>query len=401
MPPPRPQTIKSFFASFCSQKEGLASLPVAAFLAAIFMPAGIAMAFLPLWLAERGLSAAAIGQVLGVATLARLLATPGWGRLADHLGRRPVLGAAAGLTTLACLALLPAQGFALLMLVVLLQGAAASALAPVTDALTLGLAQQRRLDYGRVRATGSAAFMAATALGGWLVDLAGVRIVPLLLAGCYAAATLLAIPLPDHAAPRPAERPRFGQGGLELLRYRPFLLTLASSALIQGAHAAYYGLASLYWRQHGLSDTLIGLLWAEGLISEIALFFWGRRLAERLGPAGLTALAALASILRWGVTGATTALPALLVVQLLHGATFGMQHYSAMLMLNRTVAPSRAATAQTLHATLGSSVPTGLLIWFTASLFDGGGQVFLLMALLAGFALLLVPALRRAWANAA
>ncbi len=382
------------------RNPGPASLPVAAFLVAIFMPSGLTTAFLPLWLADRGLSAAAIGQLLGIATLARLLATPGWGRLADHLGRRPVLSAAAGLTTLACLAMLPAQGFAALMLVVLLQSAAASALMPVTDALTLGLAQQRRLDYGRVRAIGSAAFMAATALGGWLVDLAGVRILPMLLAGCYAAATLFAYPLPDRTVPRPAERRRFGQGGVELLRYRPFLLTLAASALIQGAHAAYYGLASLYWRQHGLSDTLIGLLWAEGLISEIALFFWGRRLAERLGPAGLTALAALASVLRWGVTGATTALPALLVVQLLHGATFGMQHYSAMLMLNRTVAPARAATAQTLHATLGSSVPTGLLIWLTASLYDGSGRAFLLMALLAACALPLAPGLRRAWAAA-
>lgn len=266
-----------------------ASLPVAAFLVAIFMPSGITAAFLPLWLAERGLSAAAIGQVLGIATLARLLATPAWGRLADRLGRRLVLGAAAGLATLACLALLPAQGFAVLLVVVLVQSGATSALMPVADALSLSLAQQRRLDYGRVRASGSAAYMAAAALGGWLVDMAGVRIVPMLLAGCYAAATLLAYPLPDRATPQPAptERARFGQGGAELLRYRPFLLTMASSALIQGAHAAYYGLASLYWRQHGLSDTLIGLLWAEGLISEIALFFWGRRLAERLGPAGL------------------------------------------------------------------------------------------------------------------
>ena len=102
-----------------------------------------------------------------------------------------------------------------------------------------------------------------------------------------------------------------------------------------------------------------------------------------------------------GRLGATTALPALLVVQLLHGATFGMQHYSAMLMLNRTVAPARAATAQTLHATLGSSVPTGLLIWLTANLYDGSGQVFLLMALLAACALPLAPGLRRAWRMAA
>jgi hypothetical protein len=66
----------------------------------------------------------------------------------------------------------------------------------------------------------------------------------------------------------------------------------ACSALIQGAHAAYYGFAPLFWRSQGFSDSTIGLLIAEGIIAEVALFAWGRRLVERLGPAGLTACAA-------------------------------------------------------------------------------------------------------------
>lgn len=369
------------------------SLPVAVFLAAIFIPAGIATAFLPIWLADRGLSAAAIGQVLGLSTVGRLLATPGWGRLADRLGRRrPVLAWAAGLAMLASLAYLPAQGFWVVMLVTVAQGAAASALMPVADALTLALAREGRLDYGRVRAVGSAAYMGATALGGWLVDLAGVRILPLVLAAGFGAGAFLARLLPEPAAPPVGLHPR---GSGRLLGYRPFLLTLAASALIQGGHAAYYGLASLYWRSHGLSDTLIGLLWAEGVISEIALFFWGRRLAERLGPAGLTLCAALAAMLRWTVTGLTTNLGALLAMQVLHGATYGMQHLSAMLMLSRAIPPERAATAQTLHATLGSSVPIGVLIWLTGAFYDGSGRVFLAMAVLGAVALFTVPGLRK------
>lgn len=370
-----------------------ASLPVAVFLAAIFIPAGVTTAFLPVWLADRGLSAAAIGQVLGLSTIGRLLATPGWGRLADRLGRRrPVLGAASGLALLASLALLPAEGFWVLLAVAVALGAASSALMPVADALSLALAREGRMEYGRVRAVGSAAYMGATAAAGWLVDLASVRILPLLLAGGFAAATLLSRLLPEPAAPPHAIH---ATGGARLLAYRPFLLTLAASALIQGGHAAYYGLASLYWRHHGLSDTMIGLLWAEGVVSEIALFFWGRKLADRLGPAGLTLCAALAAMLRWTVTGLTTDIAVLLAMQTLHGATYGMQHLSAMRMLSGRIAPERAATAQTLHATLGSSVPTGALIWITGALYDGSGRVFLLMAALGALALFIVPALRK------
>ena len=84
-------------------------------------------------------------------------------------------------------------------------------------------------------------------------------------------------------------------GGWELFRLPPFRLTVACTALIQGAHAAYYGFAAIYWRHQGFSDAVIGLLFAEGIIAEILLFLRGRRLVERLGPAGLTACAAAAA----------------------------------------------------------------------------------------------------------
>src|SRR6202051_263309 len=60
---------------------------VALFFAALFCAAAINTAFLPLWFADHGLSAAAIGQVLGLASLLRVMAGPGGGTLADRVGR--------------------------------------------------------------------------------------------------------------------------------------------------------------------------------------------------------------------------------------------------------------------------------------------------------------------------
>ncbi len=58
-----------------------------------------------------------------------------------------------------------------------------------------------------------------------------------------------------------------------------------------------------------MSDAVIGLLMAEAIIAEIALFAWGRRLIERLGPAGLTACAAagIGGALERDSAGATSA----------------------------------------------------------------------------------------------
>ena len=375
-----------------------AGVRVALFFAALFAAGAINTAFLPLWFADRGLSAVAIGQVLGIASLLRVVAGPSWGTVADRIGRRrPVLLAAAAAASGAALLYLPLYGFAALLLVASVQGVASSALNPLIDSLALALARERRMEYGPVRSIGSIAYMAASAGAGWLLSVTGSWVVPWLLVGSYGSAAAVTPLLPEAARAPAAPR---ALAGLRLLANRPFRLAVLASALIQGAHAAYYGFAPLLWRSQGFSDSVIGLLVAEGIVAEVALFAWGRRLVERLGPAGLTACAATASLIRWSVTACAPPLGVLVVVQLLHAATFAMQHLSAMLVLSRAVPPERAATAQALHGALGYGAPTGLLMLLAGLLYARfGGAVFLAMAAIGGSAVVLVKPLRTAMAG--
>ena len=214
----------------------------------------------------------------------------------------------------------------------------------------------------------------------------------------YGAAAALGLSLPEAAAP-PASSHR--RGGAALFRNRAFQLAIGCTALIQGGHAAYYGFAALFWRSQGYSDTIIGLLIAEGIIAEILLFTSGRRLVDWLGPAGLTFCAALGSILRWTVTAMAPPLPVLAMVQLVHAATFAMQHLSAMLVLSHCVPTQRAATAQAMHSALGYGAPTGVMMLLSGWLYARyGGLVFLAMAVTGGSALLLVGPLARETARA-
>ncbi len=347
-------------------------------------------AYLPLWFADRGLSAAEIGQVLGVASLLRVMAVPGWGWLSDAWGRqRLMLFAAAGSAAVCAAALPSGDGVLALMAIVSVQGVAASALAPLADAATLALAAAGRLEYGRTRAWGSVAYMAATAGAGALLGRTGSWVVPWLLAAGYGIAAGFAAVLPRVAVAPPAA------GAGHPLRARAFRLALIASALIQGSHAAYYAFASLHWRAAGIPDGVIGLLIAEGIVAEVALFLWGRGLVERLGPARLTGLAAAACVVRWTATAFVVNVPALAVVQLLHAATFAFQHLSAMLVL-RALPARGAASAQTLLAALGFSAPTGLLIWLSGRIYgQAGGLVFLVMAGVGGAALFAARAMGR------
>ncbi len=370
-------------------------LRVGLFLAAFFAAGAITTAYLPVWFAGRGLSSAEIGQVLGLGSLLRVAMVPGWGWVADRVGGRAALFAGAAIAA-GSAALLPAAwGFAVILLISAAQGVAASALTPLTDALSLALAAARRLDYGRTRAYGSVAYMAATAFGGALLGAVGSGLVPWAIAGLYALAAGLALALPGIAVPPPAVRIRQGWHS------RSFRLALLATALIQGAHAAYYSFAALHWRAAGIPDGVIGLLIAEGIVAEVALFIWGRPLVERLGPARLTAVAAGASVLRWTVTAFVTDVPTLAAVQLLHAATFACQHLSTMLVL-RALPAQRAGTAQAVMSALGFSAPTGLLVWVSGLIYGAaGGLTFLLMAAVGGSALLIVPALARAAPRAA
>ena len=211
---------------------------------------------------------------------------------------------------------------------------------------------------------------------------------PWLLAASYGAGAIV-MPLLPQTAGRPGVRRSLA--GLHLFANRPFRLAGPTSALIQGAHAAYYGFAPLFWRAHGLSDGVIGVLIAEGIVAEVALFAPGRRLIERLGPAALTACAAIASIIRWSAMACAPPLALLAVIQLLHAATFAMQHLSAMLVLSRSVPPERAATARRCMPRSATARPAAFWCCSRGFVYARfGGLAFLAMAAIGGGALLLV-----------
>ena len=364
-------------------------------MATMFATFAVSGAFLPLFLSDRGLSAEEIGAALALTSLVRVFSGPCWGVLADRLGRRrSVMAASAAGAALAAACLIPARGFVMFALVIAVQGAAASAMSPLIDSLALALARAGRMQYGPPRAAGSAAFMRASALGGQVLALAGTGIVPVLLTGGFLLAAAIALVLPEPERPPPAAR-RF-TGALSVLRQPAFRLVLLSSALVQGSHAAFYAFAPLHWRAQGIGDGTIGLLIAIGIVAEVALFLWGRRLIEYLGPAGLTLGAAGAGVLRWSVTAITGDLAILFPIQALHAVTFAFQHQSAMLMLQREIPPERAATAQALYNALGMGAPTGLMVFVSGLLYARiNGHVFFVMAALCLAALAVAPRLGR------
>lgn len=367
-------------------------MPYLALFSAVFATIGVVQPFLPAFLAARGLAPGEVSLALALGSGVRLLAGPLAGRGADALADpRWLLGLVALAGALAAAGFAGAAGLLGFLAVQAAFNAASAPIIPLSDTLALGAAGQGRIDYGRVRAAGSLAFMLASALAGWLVGGWGLGLVPWLVAGgmlaTLAAALTLPRPLPRESGPRRA-------GFLATLRLPGLARLLLLSGLIQASHAAYYGFAAIHWAAAGHSPGTIGLLWAEGVVGEVLLFMAGRRLMRRLGARGLALLAAGAGLLRWLALAASTDLPVLALAQWLHAFSFGAQHLAAMNLLLALVPPAQAGTAQTLHAALGVGLLTGLMTLASGPLYAAfGGGVFLAMALLCAAALPLALAM--------
>jgi PPP family 3-phenylpropionic acid transporter len=371
---------------------------------------GVSSPFLPAFFGARGLAPEQLGILFAAGTAVRLVSGPLCGRLADLTqALRAVLAVCTGLAALVALGLLPAAGFGTLLVISVLHAAALAPITTLADALALAAAVPRdgarRFEYGWVRGTGSAAFIAGTLLSGQLVGAWGLTSIIVSQAALLSAAAGAALLVPEPAGhgrvPAIAEDVPPG-GVLELLRIPLFRGVMVVAALVLGSHAMHDAFAVIRWSAAGVTPAMASVLWSESVAAEVVVFFVvGPPLVKRLRPAGVMALAAMAGVLRWVTMAVTTDVLALAMVQPLHGLTFAALHLACMRLIAAIVPPHLAATAQAMYA-VGAGGTTALLTLASGRLYASlGAGGFLVMALLCAAAVPLTLRLHRVHARPA
>jgi len=369
---------------------------LAGFYGVIFFLIGVMVPFWPLWMTSRGLTPEDIGVVMAVGMLMKVGANPLVAGFADRTGerRRPLIL----LSIAACLAFAAfwaADGFWPVLAVTMAFFLCWSPLMPLIETLTMQLGANGQLDYGRVRLWGSLTFIAAAWGGGWVLTGRDEDIIYWIILGSAATVIAAAMLLPDARLPK-ADHGRSFAPILRVLKDRTFLWFILATGLIQTSHVIYYAFGTIHWRNAGHSEAVIGGLWAEGVIAEVVLFIWGGKVIKRVGPARLIALAGLAGLIRWWGTGITDALPALLVLQILHGATFGAAHLGAIHFIAQRMEASISATAQSVYAAAVSGIGFSIVSIFSGHMFAAhGGGAYLPMAVMAGLGGVIAFTLRR------
>ena len=379
---------------------GWLSVParVALAFAAMYFVTGVSTPFLPVWLESRGLTVGQIGLLTIVPQLVRMACSPAVGFEADRRqAHRSLVMWLSGLGLAAWLLLAQAPGF-VVALAAMAAIALSNAMGPLVESIAMAGVRTQDYDYGRMRLWGSASFVVANLFGGWLASSFGNgAVIWLMVAG--AAATLcvsLLLQQPGAMDAVAGVRRRLTLADARGLLLIPNMsaLLLAAGA-VQGAHGMFYAYGTLHWQAQGIGANWFGVLWAVGLVTEIALFWWSKEAVRRIGAAELLVFGAGLSVLRWTLMAFDPPLPLLLPLQVLHGLTFGASHLGAMHVLARIAPPDQSATAQALYAlvsTLGVVVATAIAARVYPS---AGGMTYLAMAMIAAAGLAAAERMRR------
>jgi MFS transporter, PPP family, 3-phenylpropionic acid transporter len=371
------------------------ALRVAMFFAALFLIMGLHLPFLPLWLDFAGLNATEIAVITAAPLFLRVLFTPLVALRADQTGqpRRYVMLLAVAATVLAAL-LLGVSGFWLIFTVVFAFTLCLSTMMPLTETIAVAGVKADGLDYGRMRLWGSLAFIGVGFLGGALIDATGPSIIVWLILLASAITMLAALWLPEtQGAKRQADVTTPGPSKLltadarRLVSSRMFLVFLLAVGAIQGAHAMFYTFGALHWRTLGHSTSLIGALWALGVLAEVVLFAYSTSVVRRFGPTLLVLIGGGAAVLRWTAMAFDPGLTFLIALQLLHALTYGATHLGAIHFIARAVPEGAAGTAQALYGTVAAGMMIAAATMASGPIYrsyDGLGYVAMTVLALVG-----------------
>jgi PPP family 3-phenylpropionic acid transporter len=373
---PTPASVKRRFA-----------VNLALFYAAIFAVSGTLMPFFPLWLKAIGIDAAWIGLINALPAITRFTTLPQITAFAEkrHAIRAgimvSVLATAVGFTALG----LQGQPLAL-FLIYALTCMMWTPTMPLTDAYALRGVARYGLDYGPLRLWGSAAFAAGSLACGFLVDHIAARdLIWVIVAWAVVAvaASLLLRPLDDLK-----RRTTETHAGKALLRDAGFWAVIASAALIQSSHIAFYTFSAINWQLHGLGGLTIAGLWTLGVIAEIVVFALSPRFS--LHPSTLMVIGGLSAVVRWIVTANEPPLALLAIAQLGHGFSFGMTILGTMNLLVQRVPSHQIARGQGYYAACNGLLGAATSIASGAIYAHIGDGLYYVMAAMAGAGALVI-----------
>lgn len=315
----------------------MAGLPyrrLAGFYFFYFATLGVLVPYWGLYLQSVGFAPADIGTLTAVLLVSRIVAPIVWGGVADHTGHRiRLVRVTALLTVVTFLGVFFGATFWWLAGVMLAFSFFWHAALPLLEVSVMNSLGARAGAYGRVRLWGSVGFIVAVVALGAIVDARGpwwvLPALLVLMCGIWIASLLL----PDTPSALAAvDAGRFRHA----LRRPEVIAFLAAGVLMQAGHGPYYTFFSIYLESAGYTKSVIGLLWAFGVVCEIVVFLFMTRIFAAANVRRVLLVSFALASLRWLMIGFfPESIVMLVLAQTLHAASFATFHAASMQLVYR------------------------------------------------------------------
>ena len=353
--------------------------------------------FWAMWLENKGLSPSEIGIIIAVPHFMKIFMAPLISQAADQRDEywRPLI-ICSSLSVLFSAFYFVVADFWPLFFITVAVNISMPVIMPLLETITISQTTKHHLNYGWIRSFGSVSFIAASVFMGWFLKSNSVDYVVWVSFASLVLIFISALFLPrgnkkiskysDNTAPL-----------LNLIKQPNFVWFLFTVGFLQMSHGVYYSMGSIHWKDNGLNEDIIGLLWAIGVIAEIAVFLFMGKIIDRTSTRAIFAVIGIFGTFRWAVMGVSVSLPVLFAVQLIHGLTFGASHFAAIKYLSKNIASEFSGSAQSLYTAFPLGLGMALSTYFGSLLFEHvGGNAYYAMSLLCFLTVLMtIPRFKR------
>ncbi len=316
-----------------------------------FAALGCLVPYWGLYLKGLGFSAVQIGELMAIPMATKFVAPYVWGAFGDRLGHRmKIVRLGSLLTALVFTGVFWVDSFWGLAATMVLFSFFWNAVLPQFEAVTFRFLGREVARYARIRLWGSIGFILTVVVLGAVIDRWGERVMLPVLLAVYSAIWFSSLTVSDPAQVAADRDPRSITAVLRIPAVIAFFLVCF---LLQGGHGAYYAFYSIYMEATGYSKTLIGQLWALGVVAEVLVFILMHRLLQRFGARRVLMASLLLAAVRWLLIGYFPGdLGLMLLAQTLHAATFGTFHASAIHLVHHYFTGRLQGRGQALYSSL-------------------------------------------------
>ncbi len=317
-----------------------------------FASLGVIVPYWGLYLQWEGFSAREIGELTAILLASRIVAPNVWGWIADHTGQKMRIVRLASLfSSLAFAAILLSHSYIWFAIVLLIFSFFWNASLPQFEATTLQHLGNNSHHYSKIRLWGSIGFIIIVVLLGILLEYFDASIVPYAMLMSLIAIWFISLTVPESSSNHLTQSHEPLQ---DLLKRKEILAFLAISFLVQMSHGPYYTFYTIYLEEHLYSRSLIGQLWALGVVAEVVIFLFMHRWLPKYGIRNVLLISLLLSSLRWLIIGLfPESLSLLLFAQLLHAASFGTFHAAAIAWVHHYFVGKNQGRGQALYSSIG------------------------------------------------